>query len=274
MVEVQQLSLAKQFVDDAERQLSRRDDYGNGQAVSLAHDAAELIVRTACKHRGVTNLRDNAILKEMVKLLDETEQAAGRPATPHFQRISDIANSRNGFKHRGTSVTEADARRFVRYGIDFAETALPQFFSLQWRELSLADAIRDAAVRSTIKSAEAYLAEERYKEALVEAVVAVQILERGLDKLLPRTQWRGEFDSNRATADYLNGLRLIAFAALVQIDARDLMRFQSVGVTVTASRSGVRQVVFAMGREPTSNEASFGVEFARDFALAVQARLS
>ncbi|MEO8152798.1 MAG: hypothetical protein ABI605_07000 [Rhizobacter sp.] len=61
--EVQQLSLAKQFADDADRQLSRRDDYGNGQAVSVTQDAVELIARAACRHRGVT-ITDKATIAD------------------------------------------------------------------------------------------------------------------------------------------------------------------------------------------------------------------
>lgn len=104
MDEVQQLSLAKQFVDDADRQLSRQDDYGKGQAVSLTQDAIELIIRAACRHRHVANISDKASLDDMIKKLDEFEQQAGRPQTPHVTRILDVNVTRNAFKHRGIAV--------------------------------------------------------------------------------------------------------------------------------------------------------------------------
>lgn len=273
MDEVQQLSLAKQFADDADRQLSRRDDYGNGQAVSLTQDAVELIVRAACRHRGVT-ITDKATIADMIRELDAHEQKSGLSPTPHAQRVRDITVSRNGFKHRGIAVTQADAERFVRYGVDFAEVAVPQFFALEWKSLSLADAIRDEAVRSVVKLAESYLAQEQFDEALVESAAAVRILEHVLERLIPVAVWRGEFDANRATADYLNGLRLISLSALVQIDVRDLLRFRSLGVNVHTSASGQRQVTRTRVLHAEPEHALFAVEFARSFALAVQTRLA
>lgn len=273
MDEVQQLSLAKQFADDADRQLSRQDDYGNGQAVSLTQDAIELIVRAACRHRQVPNIADKATLDDMIKKLDEAEQQAGRPPTPHVTRIRDVTVTRNAFKHRGIAVTPADAQRLVRYGVDFAEAAVPQFFGLGWASLSLADAIRDEDVRQAVKLAESHLAESRHQEALVEAVAAVKLLERFLERLMPLAVWRAEFDSNRSTTHYLNGLRLVSLAALIQLDLRALLRFQSLGVNVFTSAAGTRQVVNTRGQDATPEEAVFAVVFARDFALSVQARL-
>jgi hypothetical protein len=42
---MQELVLVKGFAVEAERQLERGDDFGNGLAVSLAQDAAELLLR-------------------------------------------------------------------------------------------------------------------------------------------------------------------------------------------------------------------------------------
>ena len=42
---MQQLVLVKQLAQEAERQLARKDDFGNGLAVSLSQDAVELLLR-------------------------------------------------------------------------------------------------------------------------------------------------------------------------------------------------------------------------------------
>jgi len=96
--------------------------------------------------------------------------------------------------HGRVQVTAADAQLLVRYGVDFSETAVRQYFDLAWATLSLADAILDEEVRMTIKLAEANLAEERRQEALTEAAAAVRLHEKILGRLIPTAHWCGEFD--------------------------------------------------------------------------------
>lgn len=271
MKELQQLVLAKQFLTEAEEHLLREDDYGNGQAVSLAQDSVELLMRAAARHHSVP-LKPKDGFSGIVEAL-AVAPAKGIPALPQQARLEDLNKSRINFKHYGTAPSAADARRLVGYATIFAEEACDRYFELSWSGLSLADAIRSDEIRQRVKRAEQALHDRDLREAVIEAADAVHDVERQLSSLLPRAQWRGEFDNNRGTVDYLNALRLVSLAALVNVDLVALLRFQQIGVQVVRTAGGRRHVNFSKTTADSEESATFAVAFARDFALAVQAKL-
>lgn len=271
---MQELVLVKAFAAEAEHQLERDDDFGNGLAVSLAQDAVELILRIVVRERPIA-VEQRAGLDKLITAIDRAAQKDD-DKVPHMARIEDLNKARVGFKHAGTAPSRQDAVRLVRFGAEFLEVAFPRFFSIEYRAVSMAHQIRRDEVQKRILEAERLLAEGMFHDAVVEAADAVSVVEQTLGNLLPPVSKANVLgDNDPAMVNYMNGLRLVALAGLVGYDPRALMRFRALAPTVLRGTAGSRQVLLkGPPSQYTSEHADFAVKFATDFALAVQKKLS
>lgn len=270
---VQELVFVKGFLIEAERQLQRGDDFGDGLAVSLAQDAAELLLRLVVRERGIT-IEPSAGLNKLIAAINKAA-ATESDSVPHLARIEDLNKARVNFKHAGICPSHSDATRLVRFGLEFLEVGFPRFFEIEYRAISLVHQIHDVAVQQFLLEAEVSMKTEDWREAVVAAAKAELQVEAALARLFPPTSGAGLRDGNDAgVVNYLNGLRLIALAGLIGYDPRDLMRFRALAPRVNGGYSGhPPQIVFTGIFHFTRDDAEFCFKFAVDFALAVQRRL-
>ena len=274
--EASQLVLVKQFADEADRMLGRKSAFGDGQAVSLMQDAVELLIRAVARNLNV-EVQARATLDQMV-------DAIGKVASdefgkiPHRARIEDLNKARVGFKHSGTAPSSEDARRLVRYGVEFLEVAVPRFFDVEYRRISLAQSIRSAEILALLQRAEIAALEGRFNDAMVETSDAVGVVERSLSQVmpLPTTPIRAPGVDGQAIEHllkYLIGLRNVSIAAMMQFDLRDLMKFRQTAPRVSGSGPTRRQAVFNGPMQYTAEQAESAIAFAISFALAVESRI-
>lgn len=272
MNEIPQLMRVKQFFVEAEKFLDRKDDFGHGLAVSLAQDGAELLLRSVARHRQAS-VKDKAAFSDLVNALDTQAAENGLTKVPHRAHLEELNAARVGFKHHGTVPSVADAKKLVRYGLDFAETASQRFFEVDLSTLSMADLIRDDKIRELVKAAESHLSVGETPEALIEAADAVALVNGMLQQLMPLAPQFGDSSEQAALAGYLDGVRLLALAAAVKFDIRDVVRFRGLGVRVQHAVSGKR-FISQHRHQHTEHDLAFAVRFAGEFALAVEAALS
>lgn len=98
---------------------------------------------------------------------------------PHRARLEDLNKARVAFKHSGTSPSKADARRLVGFGLEFLEVATPRLVGIEYAKISLCAAVRNDEIRGLLIGAQAMLAEERWRDAMIEAADAVTLVRVG-----------------------------------------------------------------------------------------------
>lgn len=54
---------------------------------------------------------------------------------PHRARVEDLNKARVALKHSGMAPSREDTTRLVRYGVEFLETASPQYFGVEYRSI-------------------------------------------------------------------------------------------------------------------------------------------
>ena len=149
----------------------------------------------------------------------------------------------------------------------------------------IGDAVRAAArarqttvaafAREALVEAERLLAAGDFTETMIQAARAVSGIEDMLRNLLPPVSQANVGAANGpGLLNYLSGLRLMSLGALVGFDVRALMRFRALAPRVSKSMSGKWHSTFNGPAQYGVDHATFATTFARDFALAVQRRLS
>jgi len=275
--EAMQLVLVKQFADEADRMLTRETAFGDGQAVSMMQDAVELLIRAVALTRNI-EVPPRATI-------DQMSDAIGKVATdeagkvPHRTRIEDLNKARVAFKHSGIAPSRDDARRLMRYGIEFLEVAVPRFFDIEYRRISLSQSVRSPEIRLLLETAAFAASEGRHNDAMADVAEAVGLVERMLSQVLPlpSSPIRLSGADGKALDEllkYLAGLRNVSVAAMMQFDLRELIKFRMVAPRVMRSQAGQRQVVHNGPVQYTLEQAEGGLAFATSFALSVQARMS
>lgn len=272
MTELPQLMLAKRFLAEADRHLDQKNDFAHGQAVSSAQDCVELLLRSAARHNQAP-LKDKAGLKEIIAGLDQHASEHSMPKVPHRVRIEELNTARVSFKHFGLAPTGADAARLVRYGLDFAEVACLQYFGRERSSLAMSDLIQNDKIPSLVQSAEGLLEQGEVDKALIEAAKAVYEAELPLRTLPPKAPEAGRSFQGRNMSKFPEGLRQLALSTAMNFDIRDLLRFRSFGILVFGNYEGDGHQVTCMRWQFPPEDGVFGVQFARDFALAIQGRM-
>lgn len=270
---VQELVMVKTFALEAEHQLERDDDFGNGLAVSLAQDGVELLLRVVVRERAIA-VEPRAGLDKLIAAIDKAA-ISDAEKVPHVARIEDLNKARVAFKHAGIAPGRSDATRLVRFGFEFLETSFPRYFALEYRSISLAHQVRSEEIQRLLLEAERLMTDADHGGAMVKAAEAVSHLDGKLSNLFPPTSRANVFgDNNPGILNYMNGLRLMALAGLIGYDPRALMRFRGLAPSVLRGVTGSSQIIFnGPPSQYTAEHAAFAVGFAIDFALAVQKRL-
>jgi hypothetical protein len=122
------------------------------------------------------------------------------------------------------------------------------------------------------------VSEERFNDAMLEASDAVRVLERSLAKVmsLPASPIRAVGADGLALDEllkYLNGLRNVSVAAMMEFDLRDRMRFRMTAPRVLDLDPARRQAIFNGPIQYIAEQTDAAIAFSTSFALAVQARI-
>lgn len=245
-----------------------------------------MFVRALVRHHGIS-VKDQATLDQMAQAVDVWAEAQSKPALPHRARNQDLNKARVTFKHTGTAPATSDARRLVRYAVEFLESACPAFFDVEWRSISLSDLVLAPAVRAALKLAEQMASDENFVEAVIEAAQAVKHVEASLISSLPEPDRnlvslsgvvpdhrasRAVHDALRYLIDYLGLLRSAVVSNAYGSQQSEMRIFKSIVPSICTFGDGKRQVVWNGLTQPTPEQAEFCINFARRFALATQSR--
>lgn len=269
-VEAPQLVLIRQLADEATHQLGRGDDFGNGLSVSLMQDAVELLVRVVVRTRGI-EVSGRATWDQMADAIGkDAVDESGK--VPHRARLEDLNKARVAFKHTGTAPSKADARRLVRFGLEFLEVAVPRFMDIEYGKISLSIAVHNDEVRQLLQRAEKLLQEGAWRDAVIEATDAVNRAEVPTRTLLPPASSLSHLQGGSpGLVAYLDRVRLTSVASLIDIDPVELLIFRHIAPSVHRSMTGDRSVTLTHSAYTEENARS-AVEFATKFALAVERR--
>jgi HEPN domain-containing protein len=267
---MQELALSKSLANEAERQLERQDDFGNGLAVSLAQDAAELFLRAVARKIDAT-IERNGGFDKLIKAINDKAKC-DKEKVIHMERLENLNKARIAFKHSGTAPSRKDAERLVRYGLEFLEAATPRFFDIEYKSISLVHEIRATVIRDLLLAATKLAEAGDYQNAMVDIATAVITTEKQLEALISPAPRSGGSIGGRlgAAIDYIDDIRLIALGALVRFDPKALVRFKGLAPKVFISVSGARTVCSSYHANYSDEDVDVSLAFATDFALATQ----
>ncbi|MGF6699565.1 hypothetical protein OKW38_004177 [Paraburkholderia sp. MM5496-R1] len=288
-MELHQVVLCRALYAEAETYLVRNDTVHIGLAVSIAQDAVELFLRAVMKDRPVAGQK---IPDEFIKCMDYIDAAADQDESkyvPFRAKLIELNKARVNFKHYGLIPDKTDARRMLGYAQDFFDIAAERFFGVRFSDISITDLVTSTAVRERLKLAERGLLEEELEAAFGHSAEAVDIATGELIVLLSRRRntmslssgLRYDDPAARLVRDierYVDGTasrsERISLMLALAINVNDLIRFESVVPIVHRMMAG--NFTWDRMRDAshlTAADATFAVNFATTFALAVQSRM-
>ena len=118
--ETVQLLLCQKLAREAEIRLRQPSDFDKAIAVSMMHDAVELLLWTGCKEHNA-KVADRAPFEDILNALASKLQSP----LPLRAKLADLNKARVNFKHYGLLPHALDAVKLVGYGQAFMETAVP-----------------------------------------------------------------------------------------------------------------------------------------------------
>jgi len=243
-METRHLLLAKYLLQKAKEVFSKEDSMSCGLAVSLCQDSVEMLVRAVAREL------DADYKKEFHLLVDGIKNAKKNPEgkeLPLKAKMLHLNQARVGFKHYGNLPDAQDAAKYLEDTEACLRQAIPLFFNIDYDSISLADLIINSVVRNKLKSAEQYCHKDEFKECIRECAEAEKLVSHPLHQIIPRAESNmhrvsipdslgshAERDYVERTAsnvlkyihDYLNGLRDLTMAALLDIKPEHLLRFK------------------------------------------------
>lgn len=160
-------------------ELGKNTDVGAWQAVVHFHDALETLLITIADSLSVPRRR--------IAFLDYPAEINKQSDTNfrHAKMLEEINDLRVPIKHRAIYPNPEAVRDVgTRLGIVF-EDNVREFFDISFRDVSLADMIRDTEVRDASKIAVKQIDAEEYFEALAHLRVAFELLVRRYRQSLP-----------------------------------------------------------------------------------------
>lgn len=280
MTETVQLLLCQKLAREAEIRLQQPNDFDKGIAVSMMHDAVELLLWTACKERSAT-VTERSTLEDMLNALAKTLAAP----LPLRATLADLNKARVNFKHYGLLPHALDAVKLVGYGQAFIETAAP-LLGLDVASVSRVHLIDAVPVREHLLAAEKALSEGDYQRtmycsarAVFEArkLFGVQLMSQHksfaapLSNAFPAGAQREVIRSYLEYIDKTLGVivRAIQVSRMPPDPERD-RKFERIAPTTVTTVGGHEQTNYPA--ECTEENATFCFEYALDYGLLADRR--
>lgn len=278
-----QLQLAKYLYDTARAFATRNNPMPCGLGVSLAQDAIELLAWTIVKEKKVP-IKDKDAFNH---LLDKIENATAI-SFPCKASMLELNAARVKFKHYGNLPLPGDATRLVQYAGECLREGMRIYFSIAFDSLSLADMITDLSIRERIKEAERHFEEGNFTQCISKCAEADLLISKPLDVLLPKVDRFGLreigrlLDGNQSraleslfeyTAKYMEGLRAVALAGLVNLEGRDYFKYKKLIPSAHQLMNGALEVSHKRSTY-TQEEALFCLKYVTEVGLRTQQWIS
>lgn len=168
---VKRVTYSKYLMDRAYDHWQRGGDLDAAQAILLAHDSAEMLMRAIGDFEHV-RLPDGFMV-----FWDEIRKKTGIEP-PHKGQMDRLNNVRGAFKHKGilpNATVVADLLPLTR---SFCEEATELFLGIKYHEISLADLIPNDRVRQLLKDAETAIAAKDMRKAFEALGIAFDVVVR------------------------------------------------------------------------------------------------
>ena len=235
-----QLLLSKRLVIEGSCFAERGDPISCGLAISLFQDSVELYLWGLIKERDVP-VSENSGFTRYLDVL------ASNAINIQFKtRLLELNKVRVNFKHYGILPANSEAAKFKQYTESFLYSAMREHFEIDYEMLSLVDLVGYENVRNELRNAEASIEGSNLIQAACHVAVAKDMLLEKLERVMPRADQgldkrSGEFKYIRS---YLDGLRELGLASLLQISLDDYGFLQGSLPRVSRAMSGDRSTVF------------------------------
>lgn len=211
--------------------------FSHGVAVSLLHDAAEILARSAATEIGAGAKRDESFLNYW----DSTNQYAKSKGLPqqlkHKNAMDDLNEARRLFKHRGKTPDPIHMGGFLATTHSFLQDTTQDFFGIDFDSISSVTFVREIRVRGALEAAQAALATQDVQAALNHCADAWAVTASQQEAFFPSYPGRGitiSYDDQvklilSATRgefahvfDQIHLLARITFAALLGMNVADV----------------------------------------------------
>jgi hypothetical protein len=273
-----QLLLCKFLFRRAEEAVIESGPFSKGLAVSLAQDAAEMMMSAVLKAVDGKPGTFEGTWKAVREGLKNPQQKE----LPMQAQMAEVNKARVGFKHHAITPCDRDATRLVLYTHEFLSAAAREFWGVDFDSLSLVDFIEDTEIAELLRKAEAELRAGQVGHTLEECAKARLILFRPFRQLVPRASGRLSSAISdlgreaRAVAheakdleEAFSNLREFAVMSALRVSLADHLRCSKALPAVVQSLAGGYQVQWRRP-VPAEAEARFALDFVTETALAVQ----
>jgi hypothetical protein len=272
---LKRLTYAKYMMDRAYDLWRRKTDLEMALAISLAHDAAEILMRAIADHAHVK------VGDGFLTFWEEIKKKTGKEP-PHKGQMDRLNTARGGFKHKGILPSASVADDLLPITKSFCEEVTETFLGIKYDEISLADLIANAEARDYLKEAEAAMVAKNMAEALAALGNAFDVLIRdavrkneiGLlaeEFRLPALV-RDQFGSSlNRIADQLTDLNDTVNMLTLGIDPISERKFAA--ITPLRQRSSSGKVTVIWHRQPQTFDPSawdFGYRFVLESGLRLE----
>lgn len=256
-----------------------------GLAISLSQDSVEILVWTIAKELEA-EVRDKDPFTKLLDSIESAKKNTARSPLPLKAKILELNSARVNFKHYGNLPAPGEVEKFVGYAEESLREAMRQFFNVDFDSLSLADLVTDDLVRNKLKLAEQLLAEGSFKESVQASSEAEAFISLQLKRILPEVDWNlknyarlfqremrtAAEDLIRYLSDYMNQLRMLGIAGLLNLKPAEYIAFKRIAPHTIlmgdlTPRTHFRKTEYSQG------EACFCLKYTTNFALTVQHRL-
>ena len=280
-----QLMLVRYLFQCGEKALKMQDEKACGVAISHLQDAVEMFLYAIVKERSLEAKPPKNDKHTFFSLLQAVEHSLQRKL-PFVSAMEELNSARVQFKHFGRLPVPSDAEQSLVSTRQFLTEATKMAFDQDFDSISLVDLIKDEQTRNALKQAGDCLKRGCISECLGMCAKAHDLAERVLISIVPQvSQWMsiqvdyGESGRKKPLVgldNYLNLLREMSVAALLDIAARDLFQYAA----LDAGTSLVIRDVFGERAEPGSDieqptkpdeqDARFALRYVTDFVLAIE----
>ena len=168
-------------------------------------------------------------------------------------RILELNAVRVKFKHYGNLPLRDDATRLLQYAGECLRESVKIYLATNIDSVSLADMISNPSIRERIKEAEKHLEQGDFVQSIGKCAVADLLISKPLDVLMPRidqfgiravrTHFRGEELRSIGSifdyfAKYIESLRAVALAGLINLEGRDYFKYKQLIPVVYQTMNG------------------------------------
>ena len=289
---LRKLALCQFLFSEAQRYLSRPDQYSPGVAISLSQDAVELFLRCLAEHFKVALKPIEQFDSLMNKVGDDREPIPG-----HKAAMTKLNKARVNFKHFGINVPRNDASAIQSSVHDFLNDVSRDILQVDFSAVSLVDAIGHDDTEKLLHEAEEALRDEDYERVVqfsARAAYTYLKYRAGLSgrdeaylgaitiggKVLPLPEHvvgqevsMGILrDLTKSAARTQRQTQSLLMLLARGVDIASFFRFQALAPITSQTLSGRFQQIGSGGkREGTSkDDAQFCLRFAIDFALQLR----